>query len=69
MTLHFEVKNEKIVPLITVKSILSERKKSELTYEQKMALENAQDFTKITKTNQTKMVEDLKALDIRKLTD
>jgi DNA-directed RNA polymerase subunit F len=35
------------IPLATVRKVFRKRKKTDLTYEQKMALENAEEFTRL----------------------
>jgi DNA-directed RNA polymerase subunit F len=69
MPLNFEVKDEKTVNLINVKKVLGSRKKTELTYEQKMAYENARDFTKLTEKQAEDFRKELLSLEMRKLTD
>ncbi len=69
MPLHFEITDEKFVTLNTVKKVLGKRKKSEMTYEQKMAYENAKNFSKLSDKNVNALHEELMNLEMRKLTD
>ncbi len=67
--MHYQVIESKYVPLATVKKVLKKRKKSELTYEQKMALENASDFARLKESSTLKLINSLKDLEMRKLKD
>jgi len=69
MPLNFEIKDERIVNLNVVKKILGKRKKSELSYEQKMAYENARDFAKLTEKQAEELRKELAGLEMRKLND
>lgn len=64
---NYKILDKEFVPLVTVKKIL--KKKVEPTYEQKMALENASDFSKLSETSAIKLIKELKALDMSKLRD
>lgn len=66
---HYEVLESEFVPLATVRKVLRKRLKSELTYEQKMSLENSEEFTKLDERNSNSIIDELRALDIRKLKD
>ena len=67
--MHYEVLESEYIPLATVKKILKKRKKSELTYEQKMALENASEFARLNESATNKLIKSLKELEMRKLKD
>lgn len=69
MVAHYEIIKKKKIPLATVRKVLRKRLKSKLTYEQKMALENAEEFTKTSEYDAESIIKDLKALDMRKLKD
>ena len=69
MVAHYELMESEFVPLATVKKVLGKRKKTDLTYEQKMALENAEEFGTLNERDAYKVINDLKALDMRKLKD
>ncbi|HDQ59672.1 MAG TPA: hypothetical protein ENN30_00595 [Candidatus Woesearchaeota archaeon] len=61
----YKVIKEKFIPVSEAKEILS--KEEELEYEQKLALEHAKKFGKIKKENVEKIIEELNALENRKL--
>lgn len=63
----FEVVDEKYVPLATVKEILKKVKNP--TFEQKQAYQHARNFSKLKESEAQKLMEELKALEIRKLKD
>ena len=67
MAAHYEILEKNYIPLTKVKKVLGKRKKTDLTYEQKMALENASLFSRGTETVAKKVIKELKALDLRKL--
>ncbi len=69
MVTHYEVIESEYIPLASVKKILKKNKKTDLTYEQKMALENANEFARINESNAKKIINKLKELDMRKLKD
>lgn len=69
MTSHYEIISEKYIPLATVRKVLRKRTKTDLAYEQKMALENAEEFTRLSEYDSYKVVKGLKKLDMRKLKD
>ena len=55
----------KIIPLSEVKNILKKvsKERKELLYEQRIALEHAQKFTKLNAKKTTDMIKELKSLD------
>lgn len=58
------MKEGKLLTLAEVKNILErEAKKRELTYEQKLALEHARTFARISATNANKLISELKKLE------
>jgi len=67
MVAHYEIMEKEFIPLATVRKVLRKRNKSDLTYEQKMALENAEMFTKTSESQASKIIDGLKELDMRKL--
>ncbi|HLE06359.1 MAG TPA: hypothetical protein VI790_03325 [Candidatus Nanoarchaeia archaeon] len=69
MVAHYEVLKEEFVPLATVKKVLKKRNKSDLTYEQKLSLENAEEFARVSETQANKIVSELRKIDLRKLKD
>lgn len=69
MPLHYEVLGSESVDLAAVKEILKDKPKKEMTYEQKMAYENANEFVKLTKKKAEQLIAELKGLGLMKLTD
>jgi DNA-directed RNA polymerase subunit F len=69
MVEEFEILKEEIVPLSRVKEILSKKAPKDLTYEQKKALDHAKEFIKLNDNEIKNLMEELKALEIRKLKD
>ena len=69
MVEEFEILKEEVVPLSKVKEILSKRSPKDLTYEQKKALDHAKEFIKLNDNEIKSLMEELKALEIRKLKD
>jgi len=69
MVAHYEIIEKEYVPLATVRKVLRKRNKSDLTYEQKMALENAESFTELSESNSNSIINELRELDMRKLKD
>jgi len=67
MVAHYEIIESEFVPLATVKKALKKRKKSELTYEQKMTLENAEAFSKLKESSSNKIIKELRSFELRKL--
>lgn len=67
MASHYQILSSEYVPLVTVKKVLKKKKKEEMTYEQKMALEHAEEFSKVEEKEASKIINDLKALNIAKL--
>ncbi|MDD5417412.1 MAG: hypothetical protein PHW96_00810 [Candidatus Nanoarchaeia archaeon] len=63
----FEVLNEKPIPIVEVKGLIGKRK--DYTYEQKLALEHAKEFSKISEKNAKSLGEELAKLEIRRLKD
>jgi len=64
---NYEISGSNYLPLATVRKILRKRNKSDLTYEQKMALENAEEFTKVSEAAANKIVKALSEINNRKL--
>ena len=60
-----ELVGEKPVSIAVVRKILEDRAGSEMIYEQKVALEHSQKFTKLTPKDAEKMVGELKELGLR----
>ncbi len=69
MASHYRIISSEYIPLSTVKKILKKRNKEEMSYEQKMALEHAEEFTKLSEAEAEKLIADLKALNMSKLKD
>lgn len=69
MTAHYEIISEEFVPLATVRKVLRKRNKTDLAYEQKMSLENTEEFTKLSEYDSYKVIKGLQKLDMRKLKD
>lgn len=69
MPLHYEILNSEFVDLTTVKRILKDKPKKDMTYEQKLAYENAKDFSKLTDKKADELIAELRGLGMAKLTD
>ena len=67
MASHYQVISTEYIPLSTVRKILRKQNKETMTYEQKMALEHAEEFTKLNESEGNKLITDLKALNMSKL--
>ena len=65
----YEVIKEKFVPVSSAKEILSKEEKDDLEYQQTLALEHAKKFSKLSEKDAYKLIEELQALDNRKLKD
>lgn len=68
MGVYFEVKNEKELSLPEVKALLKNVKKTELNVEQKNAIDNISEFSRLTDKNALELFGALEALGMRKLT-
>jgi DNA-directed RNA polymerase subunit F len=66
---HYEIKSSEFIPIATVRKVLRKRNKTDLTYEQKMALENTEEFTRLNERPSKNIVKELKKLEMRKLKD
>lgn len=60
-----EMLEEKPVPMVLVKKILRKRAKDEMIYEQKIALEHAEKFTKLKEKDGDQLFNELKELGLR----
>ncbi len=60
-----ELVAEQFVPLPTVKKILKKRAEEEMIYEQKIALEHADKFTRLKITDAEQLMKELKELGLR----
>ncbi|MFA5406849.1 MAG: hypothetical protein WC307_05850 [Candidatus Nanoarchaeia archaeon] len=64
---NYEIIESNYIPLTTVRKVLRKRNKSEMTYEQKMALENAEEFTRVSEASANKLIKGLDNTEMRKL--
>jgi DNA-directed RNA polymerase subunit F len=63
----YELIEEKFVAAAKVKEVLEQRK--ELSYEQKLALEHAKEVARLSPKQAEQLIQELKALEMRKLKD
>jgi len=69
MPLHYEVLNSEFIDLTKVKGILKSKTKKEMSYEQKLAFDNAKEFAKLTDKKALDLIKELRGLEVNKLTD
>lgn len=60
-----ETLSEQVVPISIVRKILKKRKSEDMIYEQKIALEHAEKFTKLKTTDAEQLIGELKELGFR----